>query len=71
MPAATDTDTTVNAHRRRSELLGDLRELSLTQGTLQYFARGKGPVLVFCHGWLANANLWRNVVDVSPIGSPA
>lgn len=51
------------AHRWRSELLGELRELSLPQGTVEYFERGEGPVLVFCHGWLANANLWRHVVN--------
>ena len=37
--------------------------MSLPQGRLQYFRRGEGPVVVFAHGWLANANLWRNVVD--------
>ncbi len=51
------------AHRWRSTLLGEPGELDLEQGTLEYFARGTGPVLVFCHGWLANANLWRGVVD--------
>jgi pimeloyl-ACP methyl ester carboxylesterase len=25
--------------------------------------RGSGPPVIFAHGWLANANLWRNVVD--------
>jgi pimeloyl-ACP methyl ester carboxylesterase len=48
----------------RSPLLGELRELTLRQGPLQYFERGEGPVLVFAHGWLANANLWRTVVDL-------
>src|SRR5262249_40099555 len=32
-------------------------------GPLEYFRRGAGPTLVFAHGWLANANLWRKVVD--------
>jgi pimeloyl-ACP methyl ester carboxylesterase len=50
-------------HRWRSPLLGDAADLVLPQGRLQYFRRGNGPVLVFAHGWLANANLWRNVVD--------
>jgi pimeloyl-ACP methyl ester carboxylesterase len=49
-------------HRWRSPLLGELHELSLAAGALQYFERGQGPVLLFAHGWLANANLWRNVV---------
>ena len=51
------------AHRWRSELLGDPRTLELDDGALDYFERGEGPALVFSHGWLANANLWRKVVD--------
>lgn len=51
------------AHRWRSELLGEPRTLELDGGTLDYFERGEGPVLLFSHGWLANANLWRKVVD--------
>jgi pimeloyl-ACP methyl ester carboxylesterase len=47
----------------RSPMLGELRELALAAGTVQYFERGRGPVLVFAHGWLANANLWRKVVE--------
>lgn len=50
-------------HLWRSPLLGELRELRLQQGPLQYFVAGDGPVLVFAHGWLANANLWRKVVE--------
>jgi pimeloyl-ACP methyl ester carboxylesterase len=50
-------------HRWRSELLGEPRTLELDGGTLDYFERGEGPVLLFSHGWLANANLWRKVVD--------
>jgi pimeloyl-ACP methyl ester carboxylesterase len=50
-------------HRWRSGLLGEARSLELAGGTLDYFVRGEGPVLVFSHGWLANANLWRKVVD--------
>ena len=53
----------VEARIWRSELLGEQRELALPQGRVQYFARGHGPALVFAHGWLANANLWRTVVD--------
>lgn len=49
-------------HTWRSELLGEPGELSLPQGPLRYFERGSGPSLVFCHGWLANANLWRDIV---------
>jgi len=50
-------------HRWRSELLGESRSLELPSGTLDYFERGAGPALLFSHGWLANANLWRKVVD--------
>jgi len=50
-------------HRWRSELLGEARSLEVEGGRLDYFERGEGPALVFSHGWLANANLWREVVD--------
>ncbi len=51
------------AHRYRSPLLGEAIRLSLPQGEVEAFIRGDGPPLVFAHGWLANANLWRKVVD--------
>jgi pimeloyl-ACP methyl ester carboxylesterase len=51
------------AHLWRSETLGAPEEVSLPAGRLQYFRRGEGPVLVFAHGWLANANLWRKVIE--------
>jgi pimeloyl-ACP methyl ester carboxylesterase len=51
------------AHTWRSPLLGDRSEIELAGGRLEYFERGDGPVLVFAHGWLANANLWRDVID--------
>jgi pimeloyl-ACP methyl ester carboxylesterase len=47
----------------RSAALGDEQEVSLPQGQLRYFRRGEGPVIVFAHGWLANANLWRKVIE--------
>ena len=50
-------------HRWRSPLLGERVVLELPQGHLEAFRRGEGPPLVFAHGWLANANLWRRVVD--------
>lgn len=50
-------------HRWRSLLLGESHRLSLPQGTVEYFRRGSGRPLVFAHGWLANANLWRQVAD--------
>jgi pimeloyl-ACP methyl ester carboxylesterase len=51
------------AHRWRSQLLGEPRTLELADGVLDCFERGEGPILLFSHGWLANANLWRKVVD--------
>jgi pimeloyl-ACP methyl ester carboxylesterase len=56
--------TNTPAHLWRSAALGVEGELSLPQGPLRYFRRGQGPPLVFAHGWLANANLWRKVVDL-------
>ncbi len=53
----------VPPHTWRSPLLGAPQEVELVAGRLQYFERGDGPLLVFAHGWLANANLWRNVVE--------
>jgi pimeloyl-ACP methyl ester carboxylesterase len=53
-----------NAHLWRSPLLGELNHADLPCGRVDYFDRGNGPTLVFVHGWLANANLWRNVIDV-------
>ena len=50
-------------HLWRSELLGEVATLDLQQGPLECFTRGQGPPIVFCHGWLANANLWRGVVE--------
>ncbi len=52
-----------SSHRWRSQLLGQHRSLELEGGVLDYFERGDGPTLLFTHGWLANANLWRKVVD--------
>jgi pimeloyl-ACP methyl ester carboxylesterase len=46
----------------RSPELGEQKGLELRQGTLRYHDRGSGPPLVFVHGVLVNANLWRKVV---------
>ena len=46
----------------RAESLGPARELALPQGVLRYHSVGGGPTLVFVHGVLVNANLWRHVV---------
>jgi pimeloyl-ACP methyl ester carboxylesterase len=51
-------------HRWRSGRLGERRSVDVTGGVIEYFERGDGPTLVFSHGWLANANLWRKVVDL-------
>jgi pimeloyl-ACP methyl ester carboxylesterase len=46
----------------RSPALGTARELRLPQGTITCFESGRGAPLVFVHGALVNANLWRKVV---------
>lgn len=51
------------AHLYRSSLLGRPLRLATRAGEIEAFVRGQGPPLVFAHGWLANANLWRNVVE--------
>jgi pimeloyl-ACP methyl ester carboxylesterase len=56
-------DPTTEPHLWRSPLLGRPGHLELPAGRLEYFDRGEGPPLVFAHGWLANANLWRAVVE--------
>jgi pimeloyl-ACP methyl ester carboxylesterase len=50
-------------HLWRSPLLGEAHAVDLPDGTVEYHERGAGPPLVLVHGWLANANLWRRVVD--------
>lgn len=52
------------AHQWRSESLGEPVEIPLPGGQVECFRRGEGPPLVFVHGWLANANLWRKVVEL-------
>ena len=46
----------------RDPALGIARELDLPQGRLRCFDAGSGPPIVFAHGLLVNANLWRKVV---------
>jgi pimeloyl-ACP methyl ester carboxylesterase len=49
----------------RSPALGEPRELELERGTLlRYHDTGSGAPLVFVHGALINANLWRKVVPL-------
>ena len=50
-----------------SEALGERKEVSLPQGTIRYHERGTGEPIVFIHGALVNADLWRKVV---PLMSP-
>jgi pimeloyl-ACP methyl ester carboxylesterase len=47
----------------RSEALGPARTLELERGRLRVHETGEGPPLVFLHGLLVNANLWRKVVS--------
>ncbi|TVT61987.1 alpha/beta hydrolase [Amycolatopsis rhizosphaerae] len=46
----------------RSESLGQERHLDLPQGRIRYHDRGSGRAVVFLHGILTNADLWRSVV---------
>ena len=46
----------------RAEELGPPQRLELQQGTIRYHDTGDGPTVVFVHGALMNANLWRDVV---------
>jgi pimeloyl-ACP methyl ester carboxylesterase len=47
----------------RSPALGERRELSAGGGRLHAFERGSGEPVVFVHGVLTNANVWRGVVE--------
>ena len=46
----------------RSEALGPARTLELSEGRIRAHVTGEGPPIVFVHGVLVNANLWRKVV---------
>jgi pimeloyl-ACP methyl ester carboxylesterase len=46
----------------RSEALGPARTLELSEGRIRAHVVGDGPPIVFVHGALVNANLWRKVV---------
>ncbi|RZQ64217.1 alpha/beta fold hydrolase [Amycolatopsis suaedae] len=46
----------------RSVELGKPAQVDLPQGTVRYFERGTGRPVVFVHGLLVNAELWRKVV---------
>jgi pimeloyl-ACP methyl ester carboxylesterase len=56
--------TTSERARWRAPILGEARVLDLGSGRrLAYHDVGSGPTLVFAHGLLVNANLWRKVVE--------
>jgi pimeloyl-ACP methyl ester carboxylesterase len=46
----------------RSEALGPARAVELSKGRIRAHVTGDGPPIVFVHGALVNANLWRKVV---------
>ncbi|WP_328454590.1 alpha/beta fold hydrolase [Amycolatopsis sp. NBC_00438] len=53
----------------RSESLGREHRVRLPAGEVRYFERGSGAPVVFVHGVLTNAQLWRKVVpDVAAAG---
>jgi pimeloyl-ACP methyl ester carboxylesterase len=47
----------------RSPALGAPEDLDLPGGRIHCFRTGRGPAVVFVHGVLVNANLWRKVVE--------
>ena len=46
----------------RDAALGAGKTVELPSGQVEYAERGSGPPVVFVHGLLVNANLWRKVV---------
>jgi pimeloyl-ACP methyl ester carboxylesterase len=56
------TDTTHRASWR-APILGEARTLDLGGRRMRYHDVGSGPTLVFAHGLLVNANLWRKLVE--------
>jgi len=46
----------------RGEALGEDRLARVPGGSLRYWERGEGPPVVFVHGLLVNADLWRLVI---------
>jgi pimeloyl-ACP methyl ester carboxylesterase len=47
----------------RAPILGAAKTLDLPGGRIRYHDVGSGPALVFVHGLLVNANLWRKLVE--------
>lgn len=48
----------------RSDALGPARTLEFDGGRMRAHVTGDGPTIVFVHGALVNANLWRKVVPL-------
>jgi pimeloyl-ACP methyl ester carboxylesterase len=46
----------------KTQALGAEQTIRLRQGTIAYRERGEGPPVVFVHGLLVNADLWRHEV---------
>ena len=46
----------------RSGALGEAKQVELSRGTLPCYDTGVGPPVVFVHGAMVNANVWRDVV---------
>ncbi|GAB2509105.1 alpha/beta fold hydrolase [Nocardia heshunensis] len=52
-----------------SASLGQAHEVDLPGGRIRYYENGSGAPVVFVHGLLVNANLWRKVVpDIAAAG---
>ncbi len=47
----------------RAPILGEAKLLDLPNGRIRYHDVGSGPAIVFVHGLLVNANLWRKLVE--------
>jgi pimeloyl-ACP methyl ester carboxylesterase len=66
MPATNLSPRTAQAatHPRswRSSALGGAKQLELPRGTLPYHGIGSGTPVLFVHGAMVNANVWRKVV---------
>jgi pimeloyl-ACP methyl ester carboxylesterase len=48
----------------QSASLGEVREIALSNCRIRYRERGEGPAVLFVHGFVVNADLWRAVAPV-------